>query len=95
MKINLYYMWQQYDWEETGRVTVSTVDTSDLFDYLILLKIIEIEAPDIANPTREKIIKHKTAKLEEDKKKLMAETQLKINVIEDKIRQLQAIEFKE
>lgn len=94
MKLQLYYSWQQHDWEDEGRIKVNTFDSSEYMNEEILLKVIEIDAPDIVEPSREKIIKHKTEKLEEDKKQLMAETQMKLNQIEDKIRQLQAIEYK-
>lgn len=94
MKVELYYHWQQYDWEENGRIRVYNSDMSDFGDD-ILIKIIEIEAPDVVAPTREQIVKFKVAKLKEEKEKLQAETQIKLNVIEDKIRQLQALEYKQ
>ena len=95
MEIELYYIWQQYDWEEKGKIIVNTYDTSGYCKEDILLKVVKISVPDIPEPPRVEVVKHKTAKLNEEKQQLLAETQVKVNTIEDKIRQLQAIEFKE
>jgi len=48
--------------------------------------------PDCAEPSRERVIKHITATLQEEKEKLNAETHIKIQKIEDQIRQLSALE---
>lgn len=94
MKREMYYHWHQYDWQDEGKISVHDCDMSEYGDY-ILLKIIEVEIPDVVPPTREQVAKHKVAKLKEEKEKLRAETQIKLNVIEDKIRQLQALEYKQ
>ena len=94
MKLELHYHWRQYDWEDEGHMVCATHDLAEFDHSCILLKVIEIEAPDVAPPSHEQVIKHRTAKLKEEKEKLLAETQIKLNVIEDKIRQLQSIEYK-
>lgn len=95
MEIELYYIWQQYDWEENGKIIVNTYNTSGYCKEDILLRVIKISVPNIPEPPRLEVVKHKTAKLNEEKQKLMAETQVKLDAIDDKVRQLQAIEFKE
>lgn len=95
MKIELYYHWRQYDWQEEGCIEVQAFDNTEYSsDDRILLKIVEVEVPDCPAPSRELIIKHKTAVLQEEKDKLQAETHIKIQQIEDKIRQLSALENK-
>jgi hypothetical protein len=93
MKVDLYYHWQQYDWEDEGKIVVNM---NDVTQYLpcILLKVIEVEIPDVQAPSRELVMKHKVAKLQEEKKELQAETHIKLKAIEDKINQLQSLEYK-
>ena len=94
MKQKIYYHWQQYDWEETGRIYPDTMDRSCSSNF-ILLKIIEVDLPDVTEPSRELVVKHKVAKLQEEKTKLQAETHIKIKKIDEKISQLQSLENKQ
>lgn len=93
MKLELYYHYHQFDWEEEGRIQIHVSDMSEYDKDSILLKVVEIDVPDVVMPSREKVAQHKVAKLKEEKEKLQAETQIKLNVIEDKIRQLSALEY--
>jgi hypothetical protein len=95
MKATLYYHFRQYDWEDEGKVEIYMSDMTDVFSDRILLKVVECEIPDVELPSRELVARHKVAKLKEEKEKLRAETQIRLNVIEDKIRQLQALEYHE
>jgi hypothetical protein len=95
MKLDLYYHWNQYDWEDEGKIVVYMSDISEFSPDSILLKVIEVEIPDVQAPSRELVMKHKVAKLQEEKTALQAETHIKLKAIEDKINQLQALEFKE
>jgi hypothetical protein len=69
-------------------------DISEFSPDSILLKVIEVEIPDVQTPSRELVMKHKVAKLQEEKKALQAETHIKLQQIEDKINQLQSLEYK-
>jgi hypothetical protein len=69
-------------------------DISEFSPDSILLKVIEVEIPDVQAPSRELVMKHKVAKLQEEKKELQAETHIKLKAIEDKINQLQSLEYK-
>ena len=95
MKVKLYYHWEQYDWQDEGCVTVSTYDMSEHSQPHTLLHVADVEIPDIDAPTLENVVKSKTAKLEDEKSKLMADTHIKLAAIDDKIRQLQSLEYME
>ena len=94
MKIELYYHWKQYDWQDEGQIAVDVIDRSEYDPSYLLLKIVEVEVPDCPEPSRELVIKHKTATLHAEKEKLQAETYIKIQKIEDQIRQLSALEYR-
>jgi hypothetical protein len=94
MKLDLYYHWNQYDWEDEGKIVVYMSDISEFSPDSILLKVIEVEIPDVQAPSRELVMKHKVAKLQEEKKALQADTHIKLQQIEDKINQLQSLEYK-
>lgn len=95
MKIELYYHWKQYDWQDEGCFDISTCDMSEYGPERVLLKIVEVEIPDASEPSRDLIVKHRLATLQKEKQELQAETQIKLNNIEDKIRQLSAITYQE
>jgi hypothetical protein len=97
MKINLHYHWQQYDWEENGRILVTSYDATKVDDSCVLIKVVEVEVPDCDIPARDVVNMRRTAVLQAEKEKLQAETHIKIQAIQaidDKIRQLSALEYK-
>ena len=47
MKVELYYHWRQYDWEEEGQFAVDTCDRSEYSADHILLKVVEVETSEV------------------------------------------------
>lgn len=96
MKIDLFYCWTQQSWKKEGEIEVMTYDGSKYNEDHTLIKVITgFEVPDAEAPTKGEIVASVTAKLQQQKKALLVETQEKIDVIEDKIRQLACIEYQE
>ena len=91
MKKEIYYHWEQYGWEDKGRVVAAMFDMTEYSPEMILLKIIEVDLPDVTEPTRELVINHKVAKLQQEKTKLQAETPVELQKIEEMISQLQSL----
>ena len=99
MKITLNVFWKQYDWEEKGEVFVISCDPEVCKVYenedRIFIRSIEVDLPDISAPSRDQIVRAKVAALQSERQSIMAESQQKLNKIDDKIKQLSCIEYKE
>lgn len=98
MKITLNVFWQQYDWQDEGVLfavsgkpesTVSVYENGDR----IFLRTVEVDAPDIKEPTRDQVASAKVAGLKSVRQAIMAESQMKLNAIDDKIKQLSCITY--
>ena len=93
MKATFYVFFAQYDWEEVGKLIfwhVKVPETSDR----VFIREIELDIPDVGLPTRDQMARIKVTALESERQAILAETHRKVQVIDDKIRQLSAIEFK-
>jgi len=87
MKIKLYVYWQQYDFEETGKLEFWHCEIGENTNRLFIREI-EVDVPDIELPTHEQMARIKVAALQSEKKAILAECHQKISVIDDKIQQL-------
>ncbi|HEY6019527.1 MAG TPA: hypothetical protein VIY48_06390 [Candidatus Paceibacterota bacterium] len=92
MKIKLFYHWQQYDWQEEGQLYISTVDISEHDKYSTLLKVEEVDIPGFVKPSKETLRSGIVKRLEQEKKELLADTHLRVSMIDEKINQLTCIE---
>jgi hypothetical protein len=93
MKQIFYVFWQQYSWEAEGIFIfwhAKITDSEDCF----FIREIELDIPEIELPSREQVARLKVTALESERQAILAETHRKVQVIDDKIRQLSAIEFK-
>jgi hypothetical protein len=97
MKATLHFFWQQYDWEDVGGLfAVSGNDKiPEVYENKdrIFLRTVEIDVPNIEEPTRDQIARAKVAALKTERQAIMAESQMKLNAIDDKIKQLSCIEY--
>lgn len=93
MKVELYYHWCQYDWEDDGRFIIDTCDRSEYSADYILLKIVEVEIPDCTAPSRDRVVSHKVSILQKARSELQAELEVKLTKIDNQIRQLSAITY--
>jgi len=98
MKITLNVFWQQYDWHDKGvlfvvsgegEATVSVYEDKDR----MFLRTVEVDIPEMEEPTRDQVARAKVAALQSERKEIMAESQMKLNAIDDKIKQLSCIEY--
>jgi len=88
VKITVHIHHQKYEWEDKGEYLVYSHKFDDT-DYRahICEQEIEIEVPDDFDPRAQQI-----AALEDEKKRVMAEYQMSVKRIQDRINKLQAIE---
>ncbi len=89
VKITAYVHYRKYSWEEKGEYEVFSVRFADdeLRTYVGEQEI-EIEVPDNYDPRAQQI-----AALEKHKQKVMADFQRSVDVINEKISKLQALEY--
>lgn len=80
---------QQYSWEQTARYLVmyAKLDDCEHLTYVSEQEI-EIDVPDNYDPRAQKI-----AALEKHKQKVMADFQKTVDLINDRISNLQALEY--
>lgn len=98
MKVTLHFFWKQYDWEDVGELFAVSGDEKVPKAYesndLIFLRTVEVDVPNIEEPTRDQISRAKVTALKTKRQAIMAESQIKLNAIDDKIKQLSCIEYK-
>ena len=98
MKIEFNVFWKQYDFENDGRFFIISGGERNREIYedkdCLFLKSVEVEIEDITAPSREHVAKAKVASLRADRNAIMADTQKKLNAIDDKIQQLSCLEYK-
>jgi hypothetical protein len=89
VKITAYVHYRKYSWEEKGEYEIFSVRFADdeLRTYVGEQEI-EIEVPDNYDPRAQQI-----AALEKHKQKVMADFQRSVDVINEKISKLQALEY--
>lgn len=96
MQVFLNVYWKQYDWEDEGRIFVSsfgpniTADKSHMF-----LREMEVTIPDMEAPSRDQVARMKVVALESERQTILAETHQKVAKIDEQIRQLSAITYQE
>lgn len=93
MKIELFYYLNTLCNEAV--IDVSTyyyTDTPSCMNYRIFLKSETVAIPDCEMPTDEEIRSGLIANLHDEKRRINAETHMKLKDIDDKIRQLLCIE---
>lgn len=100
MKITLQVFWEQYDWQDKGRFIIAAGNESlrKIYGDLLYIREIEVDIPGIEEPSREQIAGSKVAALKIERierQEVMAESQMKLNSIDDKIKQLSCIEYKD
>ncbi len=91
-KVTFYVYWRQYSWESEGRLAfwdTKMRDTEDSF----FIKEVELMVPEIELPSRDQIARIKVTALESERQAILAETHRKVQVFEEKIRQLSAITY--
>jgi len=88
IKTTVHIHHQKYEWEDEGQYLVYSCKLDDT-DYRahVCEQEIEIEVPDDFDPRAQQI-----AALEDEKKRVMAEYQMSVKRIQDRINKLQAIE---
>jgi len=88
IKTTVHIHHQKYEWEDEGQYLVYSCKLDDT-DYRVHVceQEIEIEVPDDFDPRAQQI-----AALEAEKKRVMAEYQMSVKRIQDRINSLQAIE---
>jgi len=89
IKITVHVHYQKYTWEDTSEFQVFSckLDDSDHLTYVGPQEI-EIEVPDNYDPRAQQI-----AALEERKRKVMADYQKMVTEINERISNLQALEY--
>ena len=89
VKVTAHVFYQKFDWEPKGKFLVFYVkiDDADSFTYVGEQEI-EIEVPYNYDPRAQKI-----AALEKQKQKVMAEFQKTVDQINERISNLQALEY--
>lgn len=95
MNIKLYVYWQAAEWMEGGgrfNVWESELDPK-VWNDRIFVGAVDVEIPDFEVPSKEIIAGQLTESLQAQKREILAETQVKINMIDDKIRQLAALTY--
>lgn len=97
MKITMHCFWQQYDWEDNGSLFVVNGDdnTRKVYERVdrTFISSVEVDMPDIDAPSRDQIASAKVAALKTERQAIMAESQMKLNEIDDKIKQLSCITY--
>ena len=89
IKTTIYIHYAQWDWEETGNYQVFCGKLEDTeYRTYVGEQEIEIEVPDDYDPRAQKI-----ASLEKQKQKVMADYQKTVNEINERISNLQALEY--
>jgi len=90
VKDTVYMHWEKYNWQDEGKFRLLSWK-SDTSPEILFIKELEVEfdAPDSYDPVPEQIAVLKSAK-----QKIMAETQVKVNNIDEQIQSLLAIEDK-
>ena len=91
-KVTFYVYWRQYSWESEGRLSFWDTKINDSEDCMFL-KEVELMVPEIELPSRDQIARIKVTALESERQAILAETHRKVQVIEEKIRQLSAITY--
>jgi hypothetical protein len=88
VKTTVHIHYSKHEWEDEGQFLVYACKLDDT-DYRahICEQEIEIEVPDDFDPRAQQI-----AALEDEKKRVMAEYQMSVKRIQDRINKLQAIE---
>lgn len=86
----VYIHWQKYEWQDAGKFRALCYESNTSPECILIGKAqIEFEVPDNFDPVPKQI-----AVLKEAKAKLQAETQVKVNNIDEQIQSLLAIEDK-
>lgn len=98
-KITLYLYHEQFIGFNNSNVKIipwhiKVADDIGEYKVRIFIKEIEVDIPEILPLEESKIKNAMIAVFHEKKKEIQAETQLKINELDDKIQQLLAITFK-
>jgi hypothetical protein len=88
IKITVHIHHQKYEWENEGQYLVYSCKLDDThYRAYVCEQKIEIEVPNDFDPRAQQI-----AALEDEKKRVMAEYQMSVKRIQDRINKLQAIE---
>lgn len=95
MKVKLYIYWQVNEWSKSGGEFDIWGHELNLkiFDDRIFVGAVDVEIPDFKIPSKEIIAKQVTDSLQAQKREILADTQIKINRIDDQIRQLAALTY--
>lgn len=92
IQINAYLYWRQNDWEDQGKLIVSHYGPKIMEDGdNIFLRKITVEVVDFPLPTRQEIAEKKAEALRIARQELLAETELKVQEINEKINNLLAL----
>jgi hypothetical protein len=95
MKIKLYYYFNPSPIHDEEFVEVSMHERSKQYwPNLVFLERKEVEVPDVDVPSMQELTEKIIDNLKEQKKEIMADTHLKIKVIDEKINELLCIENK-
>lgn len=89
--ITQHLYWHKWDWEEKGAFCIDKSDSLAKIgpEYVLIRAIdVEIEVPDDFDPRP-----HQIATLREKQKEIRAESEAKLNNIEEQIQRLQCLEF--
>lgn len=92
MKVKIYAYWQQYDWEDKPDLQFSAYDMSDVQSKSCARSpagVFELDLP-IVESDRTDLVKHRVASLRAEQGTLQAQ----MTVIDRKINELLAIEYK-
>ncbi len=93
MKIKLYYYWYHPSWETEGTLDIWTRNVTDAFDDRVFIKTEEVDIPDCGKPDQRFISTALTTRLQAEKAAILAETHKKVSAIDERISQLQALEY--
>ena len=88
-KANVHVYYEKYSWEEKGKfVTFSFKMDDDEHRTYIGQQKVEIDVPEDYDPRAQQV-----AALEKQRQKVMADYQQTVNIINEKISKLQALEY--
>jgi hypothetical protein len=88
IKTTIHIHYSKHEWEDKGQYLVFSCKLDDNnYRVHVCEQEIEIEVPDDFDPRAQQI-----AALEDEKKRVMAEYQMSVKRIQDRINKLQAIE---
>lgn len=89
--INAFLHYHKYEWDENPTYMLFNCDMGSCGPEYVLIGVqeVEVEIPDDFDPRPQQI-----EALKEAKQKILAETQIKVNNIEEQIQRILAIEYK-